>query len=55
MRHAKPLTPEKLTQALRNMDNLDVGGYWISYPADSQVGSKYVDLSMINAYGRITQ
>lgn len=55
MRHAKPLTPEKLTQVLRYMDNLDVGGYWISYPAGSQVGSKYVDLSMINAYGRITQ
>lgn len=55
MRRAKPLTPEKLTQVLRDMDNFDVGGYWISYPADSQVGSKYVDLSMINAYGRITQ
>ena len=55
MRRTKPLTPERLTQTLRSMDAYDAGGYWVGFPSGSQTGSKYVDLSMINNSGRITQ
>ena len=55
MRRSQPLTPEKLTQTLRVLDGYDMGGYWISYKPGSQIGSSYVDLSIVNASGRVTQ
>lgn len=55
MRRSQPLTPEKLTQTLRVLDGYDMGGYWISYKPGSQIGSSYVDLSIVNASWRVTQ
>ena len=55
MRRTKPLTPERLAQTMRGLDGFDAGGYWVGYAGGSQIGSKYVDLSMINNVGRITQ
>jgi ABC-type branched-subunit amino acid transport system substrate-binding protein len=55
MRRSQPVTPEKVTAALRTLDAYDLGGYWVGYRPGSQVGSKYVDLSIVNASGRVTQ
>ena len=55
MRRSQPVTPEKVTAALRTLDAYDLGGYWVGYRPGSQIGSKYVDLSIVNASGRVTQ
>ena len=55
MRRSQPVSPEKVAAALRGIDAYDLGGYWIGYRPGSQVGSKYVDLSIVNASGRVTQ
>lgn len=55
MRRSQPVTPEKVSAALRTLDAVDLGGYWVSYKPGSQIGSKYVDLSIVNASGRVTQ
>ena len=54
MRRSQPVTPEKVSMALRGLDAYDLGGYWVSFKP-GQVGSKYVDLSIVNAAGRVTQ
>ncbi|WP_280192852.1 ABC transporter substrate-binding protein [Delftia sp. PS-11] len=55
MRRSQPLSREKFAAALRSIDALDLGGYWVSFRAGSQSGSKFVDLSIVNASGRVTQ
>lgn len=55
MRRTQPLTREKLAASLRGLDAFDLGGYWVSYRPGSQAGSKFVDLSIVNAAGRVTQ
>ncbi len=55
MRRSQPVTREKLAAALRGLDAVDLGGYWVSYRPGSQAGSKFVDLSIVNASGRVTQ
>lgn len=55
MRRSQPVTPEKISAALRTLDAYDLGGYWVSYKPGSQIGSRYVDLSIVNASGRVTQ
>lgn len=55
MRRTQPLTSEKLADSLRNLNAVDLGGYWVSFRPDSQSGSKFVDLSIVNAQGRVTQ
>ena len=55
MRRSQPVTPEKVTAALRTLDAYDLGGYWVGYKPGSQIGSRYVDLSIVNASGRVTQ
>lgn len=55
MRRSQPVTPEKVTAALRTLDAYDLGGFWVGYRPGSQIGSKYVDLSIVNASGRVTQ
>ena len=55
MRRSQPVTPEKVSAALRTLDAVDLGGYWVGYKPGSQIGSKYVDLSIVNASGRVTQ
>ena len=54
MRRSQPVTPEKVSTALRGLEAYDLGGYWVSFKP-GQVGSKYVDLSIVNAAGRVTQ
>ncbi|MEG0719590.1 MAG: ABC transporter substrate-binding protein [Comamonas sp.] len=55
MRRTQPLTSEKLADSLRNLNAVDLGGYWVSFRPGSQSGSKFVDLSIVNAQGRVTQ
>lgn len=55
MRRSQPVSAEKITAALRGLDTYDLGGYWVGFKPGSQVGSKYVDLSIVNASGRVTQ
>lgn len=55
MRRTQPLSSEKLAESLRSLNALDLGGYWVSYRQGSQSGSKFVDLSIVNAQGRVTQ
>ena len=55
MRRTQPLTREKLAASLRGLDAFDLGGYWVTYRPGSQAGSKFVDLSIVNASGRVTQ
>ena len=54
MRRSQPVTPEKMSAALRGLESFDLGGYWVNFKS-GQVGSKYVDLSIVNAAGRVTQ
>ena len=54
MRRSQPVTPEKMSAALRSLESYDLGGYWVNFKP-GQVGSKYVDLSIVNAAGRVTQ
>lgn len=54
MRRSQPITPEKMSAALRGLESFDLGGYWVNFKP-GQVGSKYVDLSIVNAAGRVTQ
>ncbi|MDR3064502.1 MULTISPECIES: ABC transporter substrate-binding protein [Comamonas] len=54
MRRSQPVTPEKMSAALRGLESFDLGGYWVNFKP-GQVGSKYVDLSIVNAAGRVTQ
>jgi len=55
MRRSQPVSPEKVAAALHGIDAYDLGGYWVGYRPGSQIGSKYVDLSIVNASGRVTQ
>lgn len=55
MRRTQPLTSEKLADSLRILNAVDLGGYWVSFRPGSQSGSKFVDLSIVNAQGRVTQ
>ena len=55
MRRTQSLTSEKLADSLRNLNAVDLGGYWVSFRPGSQSGSKFVDLSIVNAQGRVTQ
>lgn len=54
MRRSQPVTPEKMSAVLRGLESYDLGGYWVNFKP-GQVGSKYVDLSIVNAAGRVTQ
>ncbi|WP_300317206.1 ABC transporter substrate-binding protein [Accumulibacter sp.] len=49
----RELTREKLVSALESMTNHDMGGYRVSYSANERLGSRFVDLTVIGAGGRI--
>lgn len=55
MRRSQPVTSANVSAALQGLDAYDLGGYWVGYRPGSRVGSKYVDLSIVNASGRVTQ
>lgn len=46
-----PVTRAKITAALESMSNEDLGGFTISYSKQSNLGSRYVNLTMIRADG----
>ncbi|WP_291992404.1 ABC transporter substrate-binding protein [Candidatus Accumulibacter sp. ACC003] len=49
----RDLSREKLVGALESMQNHDLGGYRVSYSANDRLGSRFVDLTVIGAGGRI--
>lgn len=55
LRRAQPVTREKVSATLRNFTPQDLGGYWVTFKPESQFGSRFVDLSIVSASGRISQ
>ncbi len=49
----KDLTREKLISALESMNNADIGGYKINYAGNTRLGSRFVELTVIGAGGKI--
>ena len=49
----KDVTREKLTAALEGMQNFDLGGFKISYGPDGRLGSRYVELTVVGAGGKV--
>ncbi len=54
MRRAQPVNREKIAASLRNFSAQDLGGYWVTFKPGSQFGSRFVDLSIVSASGRIS-
>ena len=44
---------EKLVSALETMRNVDLGGYIINFTQDNHVGSKFVEMTIINSRGQV--
>lgn len=51
---AKP-TPEKVLASLSSMSSYNAGGLQLSYSKTNRVGGKFVELTVINRYGRLIQ
>ncbi len=49
----KDVTREKLTAALEGMQNFDLGGFKINYGPDNRMGSRYVELTVVGAGGKV--
>jgi branched-chain amino acid transport system substrate-binding protein len=54
-RQGRSPSREGMTLALNGMENLDLGGYLISYKAGQHSGSSFVELSIVSSAGRIRQ
>lgn len=52
-RAGRDLTREKLVTALEAVNNLDLGGYRVTYGPDSRNGSRFVELTVIGSGGKI--
>lgn len=52
-RAGKDLTREKLVTALESLNNTDLGGYRINYTANSHLGSRHVELTVVGPGGKI--
>lgn len=52
-RAGRDLTREKLVTTLEAMNNLDLGGYRVTYGPDSRNGSRFVELTVIGSGGKI--
>ncbi len=50
-RAGKDLTREKLVTALESMRNVDLGGYIVNFTPESHIGSKFVEMTIINSRG----
>ncbi|ABF10025.1 ABC-type branched-subunit amino acid transport system substrate-binding protein [Cupriavidus metallidurans] len=50
-RAGKDLTRERLVTALETMRNVDLGGYIVQFSPESHVGSKFVEMTIINSRG----
>jgi ABC-type branched-subunit amino acid transport system substrate-binding protein len=51
-RAGKNPTREGLVDALERMNEVDLGGFWISYSPTNHTGSKFVDLTIISREGK---
>ncbi|WP_454723209.1 MULTISPECIES: ABC transporter substrate-binding protein [Cupriavidus] len=52
-RAGKDLTRDKLIAALETMKSYDLGGYIVNFSPDSHVGSKFVEMTIINSRGQV--
>ena len=55
MRRTQPLTAAKLADSIRSIRAVDFGGYAVNFVPGSQAGARFVDLSIVNAQGKVTQ
>jgi branched-chain amino acid transport system substrate-binding protein len=51
-RAGRNLTREGLVEALERMNDVDVGGFYVSYSPKNHAGSKFVDLTIIGRDGK---
>jgi len=54
-RAGRDLTRERLIAALESMDNVDLGGFVVSFSRESHAGSEYVELTMIGRDGKFVK
>lgn len=54
-RAGRDLTRERLIAALESMDNVDLGGFVVSFSRTSHSGSDYVELTMIGRDGKFVR
>jgi ABC-type branched-subunit amino acid transport system substrate-binding protein len=52
LRQAKDVTPASLAKSLRAMGDFNLGGFNVNFARDN-VGSRFVDIAMINGEGRL--
>ncbi len=52
-RAGKDLTREKLVSSLESLTNADIGGYKLNYSGSSHLGSRFVELTVVGASGRV--
>jgi len=52
-RAGRDLTREKFIGALESMGNYDVGGFNVNFSPSSHVGSKFVEMTIINSNGQV--
>jgi ABC-type branched-subunit amino acid transport system substrate-binding protein len=52
-RAGRDLTREKLITALESMGNYDLGGFNVNFSPSSHVGSKFVEMTIINSNGQV--
>lgn len=55
MRRTQSLSSAKLADGMRGIRAVDFGGYAVNFMPGSQTGARFVDLSIVNAEGRVTQ
>jgi len=46
-------TPESLITGLENMRELNLGGFYIDFTPQSHAGSKYVEMTILTAEGKV--
>jgi ABC-type branched-subunit amino acid transport system substrate-binding protein len=52
-RAGRDLTREKFVSALESMGNYDVGGFNVNFSPTNHVGSKFVEMTIINSNGQV--
>ena len=49
----KDISREKLVTTLEGMQNFDLGGFKVNYGANNRLGSRYVELTVVGAGGKV--
>lgn len=52
-RAGKNPTPEKVVQGLASLGRLDLGGFVVNFSPDNRIGSRFVDIVVVGAEGRL--